>query len=521
MEAIQPTGPFIVPDMRFWDHLTDGLDDEFKGAWTDPLANLTTGEWLNRMFPDAVQAAMAERHEVAWEWAGDIEADSAPPEAVLVWPRKGGKTTTVELIVVMTLLRGSRRYWLYVCETQQQADDHVANIARLLERDTVKAYYPHHAERAVSKYKTSLGWNKTRLRTKAGGIVDSLGIFSAVRGLLIEGQPPDGCVLDDIDGLYDSSKATLKKERIVKNTVLPALTDNAAVIYAQNLILPSGCMSRLVNGRADYMVRRQVWGPYKAIEGLKTERVWDDDLARWRDIIVAGEATWEGQDLEACQRRIDRFGLQTFKEECQNEVEEREGALWTKAMLNETRVGVEELPVSPSGDIMLKTIVVAVDPSGGGDDIGIVAAGLGHDGHAYVLTDRTQPGPKGPHNWGRETAELFQALKANEIIGEKNYGGDLVRSNIRVHYPRAPVRLVTASRGKDVRADPIVSLWEEGLIHLVGSFPELETELTSWVPDESTESPNRLDAMVWALWALMLDTKRRSGRGRGSITVPT
>ncbi len=144
--------------------------------------------------------------------------------------------------------------------------------------------------------------------------------------------------------------------------------------------------------------------------------------------------------------------------------------------------------------------MIGVDPSGGAAEIGIVAVGLGYDGHAYVLKDVSVLGK--PRVWGRRVSLLFHLLKADRVIAEKNFGGDMVLSTLRVVDRRLPVTVVQTARGKLVRAEPISALYADGLVHHVGVFDELEIEMTTWTPD-SSESPNRMDALVWALTELM------------------
>lgn len=151
-------------------------------------------------------------------------------------------------------------------------------------------------------------------------------------------------------------------------------------------------------------------------------------------------------------------------------------------------------------------VVVAVDPSGSGDEdnadndeIGIVVAGLGIDGNAYVLEDCTIKA--GPATWGRICTDAYDRHKADCIVGEINYGGAMVRATIQTARPRTPFKQVTASRGKAVRAEPFSALYEQGKVRHVGLFPQLEDELTAFSTFGYTGSgsPNRADAAVWAL----------------------
>lgn len=154
-------------------------------------------------------------------------------------------------------------------------------------------------------------------------------------------------------------------------------------------------------------------------------------------------------------------------------------------------------------------VVVAVDPSGSGDvdnadndAIGIVVAGLGTDGNAYVLEDCTVKA--GPATWGSIATTAYDRHQADVIVGEINYGGAMVGHVIQTARPRTNYRIVTASRGKAVRAEPFSALYETGKIRHVGYFRELEDELTAFSTNGYTgqNSPNRADALIWALTEL-------------------
>jgi phage terminase large subunit-like protein len=154
-------------------------------------------------------------------------------------------------------------------------------------------------------------------------------------------------------------------------------------------------------------------------------------------------------------------------------------------------------------------VVVAVDPSGSGDTdnadndaIGICVAGLGIDGNAYVLEDCTVK--CGPAIWGRVVTDAYDRHEANVVVGEVNYGGAMVQHVIQTARQRTPYKQVTATRGKSVRAEPISALYEKGKVRHVGFFRELEEELTAFSTNGymGENSPNRADALIWALTEL-------------------
>lgn len=157
----------------------------------------------------------------------------------------------------------------------------------------------------------------------------------------------------------------------------------------------------------------------------------------------------------------------------------------------------------------LVRIVVAVDPSGSGDvdnadndAIGICVVGLGTDGNAYLLEDCTVKA--GPATWGKVATSAYDRHDADVVVGETNYGGAMVQHVIQTARPRTPYKAVTATRGKAVRAEPISALYEQGKVRHVGDFPELEDELVAFstVGYVGDRSPNRADALIWALTEL-------------------
>lgn len=175
--------------------------------------------------------------------------------------------------------------------------------------------------------------------------------------------------------------------------------------------------------------------------------------------------------------------------------------------------------MASSGSIpVMVRVIIGVDPSGssGSDrdksaanDIGIVAAGLGVDGIAYVLADWTCN--LSPDGWGKRAVECYHRFEGDLIVAERNFGGAMVEHVIRTVEKTIPLKLVTASRGKTARAEPVSALFEQKRVKMAAHMPELEDELICFTPEGYVggSSPNRADAMVWALTELMLKRDRR------------
>lgn len=193
-----------------------------------------------------------------------------------------------------------------------------------------------------------------------------------------------------------------------------------------------------------------------------------------------------------------RLGRQELEGEL---IDDRADALFRRAEIDKLRV-----QAAPD----LSRIVVAVDPPATStrtaDACGIVAAGLGPDGTAYVIADHSISGAR-PSDWAARAVGLYHALSADCLMAEVNQGGEMVATVIREVDASVPVKSVRATRGKYVRAEPVAALYQQGRIRHAGTFAALEDEMCDFGPEglSSGRSPDRLDALVWAITALMLE----------------
>jgi phage terminase large subunit-like protein len=207
--------------------------------------------------------------------------------------------------------------------------------------------------------------------------------------------------------------------------------------------------------------------------------------------------------IQAIKDKYDgtRLGRQELYAEL---LDEAEGALWTRSMIEQARF-VGELPD-------MARIVIAVDPAitakAESDETGIVVCGRGRDGLGHVFRDVS--GRYSPGDWAKRVINLAQQLNADRIVAEGNQGGDMVRHTIQTQWPAAPVKIVHASRGKYARAEPVAALYEQNRVRHHGNLDMLEDQLVSWEPLSGLESPDRLDAMVWGLTELMITPSRGS-----------
>ena len=289
----------------------------------------------------------------------------------------------------------------------------------------------------------------------------------------------------------------------------------------------------------------------EALRGPQHHAAWCDELAKWSN----GNATWDNLMLglrlgdrprvvvtttprpNALMRRVmgmkglletkgrtrdnihlpDAYienvegmyaGTRLGRQELDGElVEDMEGALWSRGLLEKHRVDA-----APA----LARVVVAVDPpaSKGGDACGIVAAGLGTDGRAYVLEDATVRGVS-PEDWAGAVADCARRWNADRVVAEKNQGGDMVGTVLRGAERRLPLQLVHASQGKAARAEPVLFCYQRGEVAHVRGLPELEDQLCGLRAaggyDGPGRSPDRADACVWAVWALLIDRPGKVG----------
>jgi len=216
-------------------------------------------------------------------------------------------------------------------------------------------------------------------------------------------------------------------------------------------------------------------------------------------VVTRGSTFDNAKNLAAsalADLKIRYEGTRLGRQELYGEIiDEVDGALWTLTLIEENRV--EQPP-------QLVRVVVAIDPattSGeDSDETGIVVAGITADGHYYVLEDLTCR--ESPDTWARVAVNAYKKHKADRIIGETNNGGDMIESLLRQVDPTISYRKVTATRGKIIRAEPVASIYEQHRAHHVGAFAKLEDQMCNYTPD-SDFSPDRLDALVWAMTDLM------------------
>jgi phage terminase large subunit-like protein len=280
------------------------------------------------------------------------------------------------------------------------------------------------------------------------------------------------------------------------------------------------------------------------LRGAEHHFAWADELAKWPN----ADAAWDNllMGLRAGERprmvvtttprtvplltrvRAMKGIVETHGATAENVHTAEDFRVWMAEMYGGTRLGRQELEGVLFEDVAwalwsreviegsrqsgtlppMMWVVVGVDPpaSADGDAGGIVVCGLGEDGVAYVLADCTVAGMR-PEGWARAVCRAAEAWGADKVVAEKNQGGDMVESVLRSAQAGLPVVLVSASRGKAARAEPVALAFEAGRAKLGGAFPQLEDEMAGLTSGGGYQgpgrSPDRADAMVWAMTELM------------------
>lgn len=220
-------------------------------------------------------------------------------------------------------------------------------------------------------------------------------------------------------------------------------------------------------------------------------------------VHITRGSTWENREnlsaiaLQGLEKRYS--GTRLGRQELEGELlEDVEGALWRRAYIDDHRITPRQLE-----QVRLIRVVVAMDPSvssnPNSDEYGIVVTARDDHGEGYVLGDYSRR--DSPNACIKRAVAAARRHEADLIVGEINNGGDFIESLLRTVDKTIPYKQVRASRGKVIRAEPASSMYEQGRVHHLGAFPELEDQLTTWTPLDP-ESPDRLDALVWGLTEL-------------------
>jgi hypothetical protein len=382
--------------------------------------------------------------------------DSSAKRKIIRAGRRSGKTTGVAILAVECFLDGARI--LYAAPTEEQTGAFWGEVRRCLARLVSEGVFSQNlTERFIEKpgsnqrIKATTAWSPDALRSDWADLL----------------------ILDEWQ---------LQNESVWEEVGAPMLLDtNGDCVF---IYTPPSLRSRATSKARD---------PRHAAKMFKLAQ--QDKTGRWAAFHFTSHANPHISKAALAEISQDMTQLAIRQEIMAEDVEEVAGALWTQKLIDEGRVNA-----APD----LVRVVVAIDPSGSGkstaDECGIVVAGLGADGDGYILEDLSRRAS--PQLWASIGVSAYHRHHADRIVAEANFGADMVELTIRTVDESVSYRSVTASRGKIIRAEPVVALYEKHRVHHVGVFESLEDELTSYVP--GNPSPGRLDSTVWALTELML-----------------
>lgn len=468
-----------------------------NGDWED---------WLNAFARNYTSYSFAPHHIQFWEWVYSIEkGKGGHPAFIGIWARGGAKSTSAELAVVNLGARGIKRYCLYICETQEQADTHVANIASLLESNAISQGYAGMGDRLMGKYGNAKGWRRNRLRTASGFTVDALGLDTASRGIKLDENRPDLMVIDDIDGGLDTTATTDKKEKVLTQALIPAGSEDLVILGIQNLIHANGIFARLADNKADYLKNRIVSGPIPALYDFAYDNV------DGHSVITGGKPSWEGQSVSHCQDRIDSMGITAFLSECQHDTEPPAGGMFSH--LTYAHCNPEDVPD------LVKTVVwcdPAVTDTDRSDAHGIQADGIDSKGVIYRL--RSYEARSTPLDTLKKAIEWAIELGALEVGVETDQGGDTWKSVYKEACRELGIDLTKAPRFKAEKAGSIgpkaqrasqmlVDYERSGrIVHVIGTHAVLERALRRF---PIMKPYDLVDAAFWSWRALRPAKKKR------------
>lgn len=382
--------------------------------------------------------------------------DSTAKRKIIRAGRRGGKTTGIAILAACAFLNGRRV--LYAAPTEDQVETFWWEIKTAF----AAAIDAGHLYKNETKHVIELPNTKNRIRAKTAWNADTL-----------RGDYADLLILDEFQLMAEDTWGVVGAPMLLDND------GDAVFIYTPPSLHTAS--------------RTKAKDPRHAAKLYAKAKT--DESGRWEAFHFSSYDNPHISEDALAELTKDMTALAIQQEIDAEDIDDAPGALWTRALLEATRV--DRVP-------MLVRVVIGVDPPGGATECGIVAAGLDANGHGYVIDDaslRDTPG-----NWGKAVIDAYQRTRADRVVGEQNYGGDMVENTIRTADGGLAISYasVHATRGKAVRAEPVAAQFEHGKAHLAGTFPLLENELCGWVPG-SSRSPNRLDAMVWALTELMIE----------------
>lgn len=383
--------------------------------------------------------------------------------------RRSGKTTGMAILAVQRFLAGQRI--LYAVPTAEQVGRFWQEVCMALAEPIVAGLF----KKNETEHIIELPSTEQRIRAKTAWSPDTL-----------RGDTCDYLIMDEHQ---------MQDPDCWGVVAAPMLLDrdgSCAFIWTP----PSQRMMHRVSSRDPHHAAKL----YKMAE--------EDTTGRWAAFHFTSHDNPHISSAALTEITNDMSAMAYRNEILAEETDDTPGALWTHALLERTRVAPSAAPTLVRVGIAMDPAATSADTS---DEMGIVAGGISGDRHGYVLQDASMRGT--PHACARAAIFLYDRVQADLITAEANNGGEWIgtvlalvalemyrngeRASRHLHY-----KLVHATRNKQTRAEPVSALYEQGRIHHVGAFPELESQMTSWVP--GMKSPDRMDSAVWLFSELLL-----------------
>lgn len=274
--------------------------------------------WRRSIFPAYFSKEDGWFHEKFWKKVWALQRDVAPPPLLLPWARDLGKSVLVRTAGIAAAARGLRRYILYLSGVQEQSDKHVMTISRMLRSSGIAMYYPDLGTAQLNDATgAQVSWNRKRIVTASGLVIDSLGLDSASRGINYEELRPDWICVDDIDKATDSPIEVRKKIELLAGSIFPTGQDNTWIIFAQNVIHDNSVMARTLDDRAEILHDADIIGPVPALRSYSFSKTMGKG-GRPKFKILKGETTWSGFSLLRAEKELNASGYEFFEREYQH-----------------------------------------------------------------------------------------------------------------------------------------------------------------------------------------------------------
>lgn len=381
--------------------------------------------------------------------------DSRAKRKVIRAGRRGGKTVGIAILAVNEFLKGRRV--LYATPTAEQIATFWFEVKRALGDAIDQGLFTKNE----SVHTIERPGAKQRIRAKTAWNADTL-----------RGDYADLLILDEFQ---------LMAEDAWELVGAPMLMDgdgDAVFIYT-----PPSLHAKSMSKARDKKYAAQLYKKAAA-----------DTTGRWAAFHFSSDKNPHISKVALAEIAADMTSLSFRQEIMAEDVDEAPGALWKRENIRH----IDRVPP----EVLLVRVVTGVDPTGTreGDEAGIVTPAKGSDSNYYVIADDSRHGS--PDEWARAATLAYHAHSGDRIVAEKNFGGEMVEFVLQTVDPSVPVKMVSASRGKAVRAEPVAALYEQGKVFHVGRLDALEDEMCQWVPGDA-KSPNRLDALVWGITDLM------------------